>query len=432
MKVAAEDENKLLVILLDGFRWDYLEKLFRPNELPGFSKIVQKGIRAKSLQPDFPSLSYPNYYSLMTGLHAENHGIIHNYMYDPTTKLNFLIGENPDQFNPIWWDDGEPLWVTAEKQGKASYWWYWCGCEVEIRRTRPKFCQPYGPAPSIQNFSDALDLAVEVIKNGSADLVGVYFGEVDHWGHAVGPTGENVSSVIRQVDAQLSRMLNILESEKFPSDGKKLSERVNVMIFSDHGMTALVDRRSGVVRFDLSLVDSGDVVIGSTFGPILQVYTGDDRMDALYERLKSLNPNVTVYKKPDIPQRFFYKRHRRTPPLVLVADLGYVIGYKPNTTNIDLGFHGYDNEYMDMHGILFASGPDFKAGFRTDTLRAIDLYQVMCFVLDIRPSPHNGTWNSVSSIFTRSSAIRMTASFSPSELMIFIIAAIAATSEKNI
>lgn len=111
--------------------------------------------------------------------------------------------------------------------------------------------------------------------------IGVYSGEVDHLGHAVGPTGENVSSVIRQVDAQLSRMLNMLESEKFPSDGKKLSERVNVMIFSDHGMTALVDRSSGVVRFDLSLVNSGDVVIGSKFGPILQVYTSDDRVDAV-------------------------------------------------------------------------------------------------------------------------------------------------------
>lgn len=111
--------------------------------------------------------------------------------------------------------------------------------------------------------------------------VGVYYGEVDHWGHAVGPTGENVSSVIRQVDAQLVRLFNALESEKFPSDGKKLSERVNMMIFSDHGMTALVDRSSGVVRFDLSLVDSGDIVIGSTFGPLLQVYTSDNRVDAV-------------------------------------------------------------------------------------------------------------------------------------------------------
>lgn len=111
--------------------------------------------------------------------------------------------------------------------------------------------------------------------------VGVYFEEVDHWGHLTGPTGENVSNIIRQVDAQLERILGRLEAEEFPSDGKKLSERVNVVIFSDHGMTLLIDRRDGIVRFDASLVKPGDVLMGSKFGPVLQVYTSEDNVDVV-------------------------------------------------------------------------------------------------------------------------------------------------------
>lgn len=401
----AATDQKLLLILVDGFRWDYLDIFFTPGELRGFPKLQEMGVRVDRQTPQFPTLSYVNYYSLMTGLHAETHGMIHNYMYDPPHKTFFLIGENEDQYKPYWWDDGEPLWVTARKQGKRSYWWYWAGCEVEIRGYRPEFCQPYlsSPNPSFENFTSALNGAVEVLKNGSADVAGVFFEQVDHWGHYYGPFPQNLQlkDAIRKVDEEIFRVLNLLETTRFnDGDRRPLSDKVNVMLFSDHGMTERLDNVSAaIIDYDKSIINNAtDIVIGSKLGPILQIYTNSDRVNLLYDYFKSLHPHLHVYRKNEISDRYYYKRHPRVPHLLLVTDKGYVVENRPtinSSAHVDVGFHGYDNELHDMHGIFYAKGPYFQKRKRVTELRGIDLYQVMCFVLEIKASPNNGTWSEV-------------------------------------
>jgi ectonucleotide pyrophosphatase/phosphodiesterase family protein 6 len=390
-----DSANKLLVILVDGFRWNYFDK-FGPNELPGFERIRQSGVAADAFIPVFPSLSFVNYYSIMTGLYAETHGIVDNYMWDERHNEEFLIGDNPEQYHSFWWDDGEPLWITAVRQGKRAYYWYWNGCEVQIRGYRPTFCSPYQstPNPSFELFASGLQQAVEVLRNGSADLAGVYLERVDFNGHKYGPESDEIKTTIRAVDAELVRLLDLIGTDN--SD-------INLVVLSDHGMAGHVggptDGVTGLINV-LDYVNKTDWAhaYGSTQGPILQIWPQDNNTDWMYERLRTAHSHLTVYKKQDIPEIYHLKKHYRVPPLLLVADEGYAIVRNASTRSLgQIGFHGYDNRLTNMHGIFMATGPDFKqnATFKIGRLPNVNVYALMCHVMKLVPSPNNGTWSNV-------------------------------------
>lgn len=392
---SSSSPNKLLLILVDGFRWDYFDKLSE-DELPGFTRLRQNGVSAEAFMPVFPSLSFANYYSIMTGLYPESHGMIDNYMYDIKHDAEFLIGDNEDQYHSYWWDDGEPLWISAVKQGKRSYFWFWNGCEVKIRGHRPTLCSPYQltPNPDIGNFSLALQQAVAVLRNDSADLAGVYVELVDVRGHKFGPDSDEVKEVVKQVDGELVRVLDALNE----------TTNINLMVFSDHGMAERVggaaDDTSGLVNV-LDYINSSDWkhAAGSEYATVLQIWPKSDNEDWIYQRLRSAHHNLTVYKKQDIPERYHYKNHYRVAPLLLEADEGYVIVRNALTRALRyVGYHGYDNmRYPNMYGIYFASGPDFKrnAKFGVGRLPNVNVYQLMCHVMQLVPAPHNGTWSKV-------------------------------------
>jgi len=391
--------NKVLIVTVDGFRWDYFSQ-FNVGELSGFDRLRSEGASAKRLLPEFPTLSFVNYYSLITGLHPESHGMIDNYMWDENHDEVFLLGENQDQYHPFWWNDGEPLWITAKKQGKRSYFWYWCGCEIEIRGYRPDFCQEYlsSPNPSLTNFTDALNAAVEVLRNGSADLAGVYLEQIDDTGHGFGPDSNEIRDKILRIDAELNRVQDLLENTRFEGQiTGSMFDSVNMVVFSDHGMVERVggasDNSAAVIHL-LDIVDTTDYVrvMGSKAGPILSIWPNPGQEDWLYERLKSANRKMSVYKKADIPDKYFLKNHYRVPPIYLVADKGYVFLTNPAVRTLNnVGYHGYDNAIEDTHAIFFARGPEFKKGAVVETLPNIDIYGLLSNVLGIEAAPNNGT-----------------------------------------
>jgi len=386
-------------VLVDGFRWNYFDQ-FGSNELTGFSRLRSEGAIAERLLPEFPSLSYVNYYSLMTGLHPESHGMVDNYMYDERYNTSFLIGGNLDQYHSYWWNEGEPLWITAKRQGKRSYFWYWCGCEVEIRGHRPDFCQEYlsSPNPTFDNFTDALNNAVEVLRNGSADIAGVYFEQIDVWGHYTGPESAELRDKVARVDREFARIQTVLESSRMEgSSSGSMFDQVNLVIFSDHGMVERVGGRSDNKTAVIHLMDHINQtdylrVMGSAAGPILQIWPHTGQADWLYQKLVNANSHMKVYKKEDIPEKYHLKNHYRVPPIYLVADPGYVFLYNAESSSLPvIGYHGYDSGLHDMHGIFMARGPDFKKGGRVEALPNIDIYEMLCNVLDIQPSVNNGT-----------------------------------------
>ncbi|XP_053486532.1 glycerophosphocholine cholinephosphodiesterase ENPP6 [Ictalurus furcatus] len=395
-----EDNRKLLVFLIDGFRYDYMDDL---QNLPGFQEIVHNGVKVDYMTPDFPSLSYPNYYSLMTGRHCDVHQMTGNYMWDQHSSEEFLIGTNPSSRLPMWWDGSEPLWVTVQKQGKKAYMYYWPGCEVTILGVKPTFCEKYVTSPSLKNLNDAIENGLNVLKNDVADMVAVYYENIDVEGHHFGPGSEQVRTAVRSLDAAFQTLNHKIKE-------KDLEDDLNVIMFSDHGMTDIkwMDK---VIELE-AYINMSNMINMMDRGPVVSLWPKPAMLEETYKALQAAK-NMKVYRTHEIPDRYHYKRGKFVSPLTLVADPGWFITenkstlpYWQNDTGEPMGWqhgwHGYDNEFLDMRGFLLAQGPAFKKNFRAGPIRSVDVYNLMCNTLDIHPLPNNGSWSRVEFMLTGS------------------------------
>ncbi|XP_020775639.2 glycerophosphocholine cholinephosphodiesterase ENPP6 isoform X2 [Boleophthalmus pectinirostris] len=384
----------LLVLLIDGFRYDYLDAL---DTLPGFRELLHRGVTVDYMTPDFPSLSYPNYYSLMTGRHCDAHHMTGNYMWDEASGKEFLIGTNVDSRLPLWWDGAEPLWVTAQKSGRRVYMYYWPGCEVEILGVRPTLCEEYISSPSIQNLTSAIEDALNAIRSGKAHMGAVYYEKMDVEGHHFGPNSPEVKSALQELDTAMQALSHSITE-------KGLEDKLNVVMFSDHGMTG-IQWMDKVIELDM-YINMADITKIMDRGPVVSLWPKKDKQDQVRAALGTV-PNMRVYLKSDVPERFHYSRGRFVSPLTLVAEPGWFIvqnksklPYWKNESSGPArgwqnGWHGYDNEYLDMRGFFLAAGPDFKVNVRAAPIRSVDVYNVMCRTLGVEPLPNNGSWSRV-------------------------------------
>ncbi|XP_034738741.1 glycerophosphocholine cholinephosphodiesterase ENPP6 [Etheostoma cragini] len=383
----------LLVFLIDGFRYDYMDDL---HALPGFRELVSNGVKVDYMTPDFPSLSYPNYYSLMTGRHCDVHQMTGNFMWDEASKKEFLIGVNPDSRLPLWWDGSEPLWVTLQKLGKKVFMYYWPGCEVEILGVRPSFCEQYVTNPSEKNLTDAIESALNVLRSGQAGMAAVYYEKIDVEGHHFGPESEQVRTAVRQLDLAMQTLNRKIKE-------KKMVNQLNIMLFSDHGMTK-IHWMEKVIELD-KYINMTAIVKMMDRGPVVSLWPKDNKYQEVYAALSQV-PNMRVYARQEIPERFHFKGGRFVSPLTLVAEPGWFI--IENKANLPYwkndsgepsawqnGWHGYDNEFLDMRGFFLATGPDFKRNVQAAPIRSVDIYNLMCWTLGVKPLPNNGSWSRV-------------------------------------
>lgn len=392
---SAYSAHKLLVFLIDGFRFDYIDDKYL-GSLSGFKEIIDKGVKVDYMTPDFPSLSYPNYYSLMTGLHCEEHQMTGNYMWDDKTNKSFFIGANEDSLLPMWWNGAEPVWISMKKMKKKVHMYYWPGCEVTIKNTTPDYCRHYYPYPSDANVSIAVSDALESLRNGSADMAAVYYELIDGEGHHHGPFSQQRIAATQNLDMILKKMNEDIKT-------KRLENKLNVIFFSDHGMTE-IDWQEKVIELR-NYINISSLQQMMDRGPVVNLWPKPDRLSEVYGQLKTVK-NMNVYKKEEIPERFHYKKGIYVSPLTLVADKGWFITEKienlpfwQNSTNgkegWQHGWHGYDNELMDMRAFFLAQGPDFKQNFKAGPIRAVDVYNIMCHALGIKALPNNGSWSRV-------------------------------------
>lgn len=382
-------KQRLMVFMLDGFRWDYFDR----EGQSGLKFFLRKSVRAEYLINSFPTISFPNYYTIMTGLYSEDHGFVDNNMYDPVHDTEFLMGGNPEHYAEYWWNDGEPIWITARKQGKKSYMYFWPGCEVTIQSHKPNYCREYKGPPSMSEFRDAIWDGLNAFLDDSADLVAIYFELTDKVGHMFGSNSNEMKSV-------LSKLGDALETMLIQMKIMHLMDDVNVMLFSDHGMTDISPKRVIDLNHVLNMKDIHHMY-GSTF---FGIWPHKNKVKKVYEGLKGYHKNLTVFYKHEIPDRWRLKNHYRVPPIVAVADLGYYIVKPPdkhfpksNGQHLN-GYHGYDNKYPDMRGIFVASGPEFRQDAVVPWINAVDIYQLMCKVLEIQPAKHRGDWSKVASM----------------------------------
>ncbi|CAL4065269.1 unnamed protein product, partial [Meganyctiphanes norvegica] len=387
-----EPKIKRFITFLKNFRWDYVDM----QELPGFNKFLNEGVRAKWLNPLFPSLSYPTWTTLSTGLYPENHGIVGNYIYDPETKDFFTQDEDQSVAQEKWWS-AEPIWITGTKQGLRTALILWSQCQVSYDGILPAYCKPY-LVPTIDKPAGLLTLnedfaeAIDKLEDGY-DSVQVYCEQPDISGHAHGPDSGELKQTIRQLDEAIMGMMTQLEA-------KGLDKQVNIVVVSDHGMTDIgVDKAEHI---DLDQYLDADLVEKITDnGAFFNIKVPNENIEQVYDQL-SLISGADVFRHDDIPPELHFKNHKYIHDFIIKTKPGYWISGSQNTAKMlppdhhtYSGTHGYDPKLQDMKGIFFAKGPDFGNNKIIEAIDVVDVYQVLAHVLQVNPLPHNGTWSHV-------------------------------------
>jgi predicted AlkP superfamily pyrophosphatase or phosphodiesterase len=372
-------DRLVILISIDGFRWDYLDK-FKTNA-PHLNQLASEGVRAQRLISAFPSLTFPNHYTIVTGLYPEHHGIVNNHIYDPNFKAEFAIANNPGPEDGRWWG-GEPIWVTAIKQGRQADCMFWPGSAAEIEGIRPTKWVPFdshvSPDECVQQGLDWL-----AQTNQRPSLLTLYFEKVDVESHHHGVESPQVAAAVSQVDEAIGRLMDGLKK-------LRLEDRANLVIVSDHGMTDLSTNRI-IVLSDLVSPDS--VRIDAT-GAIAGLRPLDGNVDALYHRLFEKQNHFKIYRRETMPARYHYTDNVRIPPVVLVADEGWYISRRPlsNNRSFEHATHGFDPELESMGATFIAYGPAFRHSVALPPEENVDIYNLLCATLGLKPAPNDGTW----------------------------------------
>jgi len=369
----------LFLVSFDGYRWDYPEL----HGAPALLGLARDGVRAASLVPSFPSKTYPNHYTLVTGLRPEHHGIVANTMWDPRWNARFSLADRAAVEDGRWWG-GEPIWNTAERQGRLAATSFWPGSEAAVGGRRPSFWGRYDPrVPDVERVDQALAwLDLPAARRPS--LVALYFDEPDTSGHRFGPRAPETAAAVAHVDDLLRRLLAGLAA-------RGLAATTDVVVVSDHGMTA-VDPERAIVLAELVDLAEVEIVELSAFG-LLRPRPG--REAAVLAALAGAHPHLHVVRREAMPERLHYRDHRRIPPIVLWAEAGWTL-YRTaaerarDRADFSLGAHGYDPQERDMHGILVAAGPSFRRGLAAPPLDNVDVYELLCAAAGLAPAPNDG------------------------------------------
>ncbi|KAI1282078.1 Ectonucleotide pyrophosphatase/phosphodiesterase family member 5 [Halotydeus destructor] len=361
--------HKLLVIGLDGFRYDYLDHF----DLVNLKWLTRHGSHAvNGLRPAFVTKTLPNFWTLVTGMYQENHGIIDNTFYDPVYREKFKLSDRRSATDSKWWSRATPIWLAAQRAGKRAGVYFWPGSEAAINGSRPHYYRRYNDRDSpVQR----VNTVASWLANDQVDLGLVYFNEPDHTGHRFGAWSAQVKARVTELDNLLSRFLQLLQASG-------CLDKLNLMVVSDHGMTDI--RPTGHI---LSLGDYVDVENDIDHVPQAGTFAGIvprvGRLDAVYNQLK-VGKHWQVYFKDQLPVKYRYKNNVRVTPILVIPDEGYVISKTHTYGNKFIGQHGYDNDLKAMRPLFIARGPAFKEGHRIlDPFDTVHLFPVMCHALKI-------------------------------------------------
>lgn len=373
----------VILISLDGFRYDYLEKYQPPN----LRSLAREGVQAKWMIPVFPSKTFPNHYTIATGLYPQNHGIVENNVFDKAFNATFTMSNREEVQNGRWWL-GEPIWITAEKQGQKTAPFFWPGSEAEIAGRRPTYWKPYeGKTPN--------DARVEMILSWldlrpaeRPTFLSLYFNDVDDAGHDFSPEARETRDSVIKVDNDLGRLIDGLKA-------RGVFDQVNLIVVSDHGM-ATQDPNNTVILDELFDTNLAEKILWT--GEIVSIHPKPGSEDAIYQTLKAKLPTqAKVYRKADLPARFHYSNSPRIASLLVLPDEGWSLTTRKRFEEMKSkgrqglrGGHGYDNELPSMRAIFIAHGSAFKKGAVIEPFENIQIYNVMTRILGLTAAPNDG------------------------------------------
>ncbi len=377
-EVDEETRKPLLLVGIDGVKPSYFERY--ESALSNLNELADQGVRAESLKPVMPSHTFPNLYSIATGMYPENHGIVANRVYDEERDATLTMRDDDEIANPSWWG-GEPIWVSAEKQGLTTATFFWVGSEAPIKGIQPTHWVPYDSVPHQERTDQVLEW---LTGDDPVDFATLYFAAPDGAGHQHGPHSQDVGTTLRQVDRQIGRLIDGLHEGGVWPD-------INIIFVSDHGMTDLDEDR--VIFLD-DIIDLGDVHV-IDWSPMAAIAPREGKTDSVYQALAEAEDDhaYSVYRREDIPERFRLRESDRIPEIVVIADKPYALTSRSyfDSQGLLSGGHGFDPQYEAMHGFFVAYGPDFPREHPTGTLQVVDIYALMSHLLALDPAEHDGS-----------------------------------------
>ena len=367
----------VILISIDGFRSDYLDR----GMTPYLNSLADRGVRAP-MRPAFPTKTFPNHYTLVTGLTPDRHGLVDNVMADPALPGRlFRLGDRAEVTDPLWWEEGLPIWVSAERAGLKTATLFWPGSEAEIGGVRPTHWRTFDQSMSAKARVDQLLAWLDVPAGERPAFLTLYFDEVDTGGHRYGPDAPELNAALARTDAAIGALLDGLEA-------RGLLAASNLIVVSDHGMAST--SRDRVIYLE-DLVSAGDGQVLST-GPHLTFEPAAERQTQAEAALLRDHAHMTCWRKADLPERFGYGRHRRVASLFCLAETGWEILPREAAARRPMvgGAHGFDPDDPTMTAVFLAAGPAFRPQVELPRIANVDVYPLMARLLDLSPAPHQG------------------------------------------
>ena len=362
--------NKPYVILIsaDGFRSDFAELY----DATFFKTITKKGVRANFMTPAFPSLTFPNHYSIVTGLYPAHHGLVDNTYYDKASGLEYRMG-NKQMVGDGKWYGGMPLWVLAEKQKMLSASFYWVASEADIQNTRPTYYYVYNEKIEIGSRIKAVKDWLSLPEDQRPHMITFYFPQVDHEAHTYGPNDPHVAAAVQFVDSSVNALQASLASLNLP---------INYIFVSDHGMTKVDNEKTmsmpAAIDTAAFKVPWGDALI--------HLYAKDaSKIQSTYEALKK-DTSISVYKLDETPDYWHSKssddKYNRLGDMIVVPHLPKVFNFSTRKTTP--GKHGFDNQTIDMRATFMAWGPAFRSGLQISDFENVNIYPLVAKILGLK------------------------------------------------
>jgi predicted AlkP superfamily pyrophosphatase or phosphodiesterase len=388
-----QQEKKPYVIFIssDGFRYDLADKYHATH----LQALRSKGVAAVSMIPSFPSVTFPNHYSLATGLYPAHHGLVDNTMYDPAKGKGYRISDRAAVSDSSWYG-GTPLWVLAEKQQMLSASFYWVGSEAAVDGVRPTYYYLYNDLIPLDTRLRVVKEWLELPEDRRPHLILFYIPQPDHNEHLFGPESQQTATAVHLVDDCIGKMMQIVDSLQLP---------VNYVFVSDHGMEE-VDTLHGI--YAPAALDT--VRFKVTFGETMIHLYAKDRSDieAEYEALKKEagsqeSPGFDVYRASGVPARWHYStkddRYGRIGDIVLVARAPRVFAVRGR--RINPGAHGFDNGLAEMGATFYAWGPAFRQ-LTIPAFENVNVYPLIAHILGLTVTqPIDGSFKVLSGTLTK-------------------------------
>jgi predicted AlkP superfamily pyrophosphatase or phosphodiesterase len=370
----------LLLISIDAYRADYIDRGLSPT----LQALAATGVHADSMQPSFPSLTFPNHYAIVTGLVPDHNGIVNNTMVDPELG-KFTLSDRKAVSNGLWWDQATPLWETADANGLRSATMFWPGSEADIQGHHPDYWKPYDGKVTPDQRVDQVLAWLDLPADQRPRFITLYFDAVDHAGHEHGPDSPQVNQALRDTDEAMGRLVDGLRQ-------RGLLDQINIIVLADHGMASVPLENNVLIDKLISLKDVDTVSLG-----VLAGFNPKPKHDfnAIEEQLEQPQQHMHCWDKTRIPKRLKYGTNARVPQLVCLADVGWRITTEEyiakHQGKISIGEHGYDNADPLMQAVFVAHGPAFQSGIRFHSFPNVDVYPLMAHLLGVPANFSDGS-----------------------------------------